>query len=67
MLPRRHKEGEEFSLRVSLEHRLRELFRVATRVMALSYGEKLIEGDAATVIEHPKVKEAYLGSEETLS
>jgi branched-chain amino acid transport system ATP-binding protein len=49
---------------IMIEHRLRELFRVATRVMAISYGEKLIEGDAATVIEHPKVREAYLGSEE---
>ncbi len=49
---------------IMIEHRLRELFRVATRVMALSYGEKITEGDAATVIEHPKVKEAYLGSEE---
>ena len=49
---------------IMIEHRLRELFRVATRVMALSSGEKLIEGDAATVIEHPKVKEAYLGPEE---
>ena len=49
---------------IMIEHRLRELFRVATRVMALSQGEKITEGEAATVIEHPKVKEAYLGSEE---
>lgn len=50
---------------VMIEHRLRELFRVANRVLALSYGQKIIEGDPDTVIEHAGVKEAYLGSEET--
>ncbi|MBI5442978.1 MAG: ABC transporter ATP-binding protein [Deltaproteobacteria bacterium] len=64
LLEKLHEQGITL---IMIEHRLRELFRVATRVMALSYGEKLIEGDAATVIEHPKVKEAYLGSEETLA
>ncbi|MHB8764204.1 MAG: ABC transporter ATP-binding protein [Deferrisomatales bacterium] len=47
-----------------IEHRLRELFRVANRVLALSYGEKITEGEPHAVIEHPKVREAYLGSEE---
>ncbi len=49
---------------IMIEHRLRELFRVANRVMALSYGEKVTEGEPLEVIEHPKVREAYLGSEE---
>ncbi len=47
-----------------VEHRLAELFRVANRVLALSYGVKVTEGSAKEVIEHPKVREAYLGSEE---
>ncbi len=49
---------------IMVEHRLRELFRVADRVMALNFGEKIAEGDPEVVIEHPKVREAYLGSEE---
>jgi branched-chain amino acid transport system ATP-binding protein len=48
---------------IMIEHRLRELFRVADRVMALNFGEKIAEGDSAEVIEDRRVKEAYLGSE----
>ncbi len=51
---------------VMVEHRLRELFRVANRVMVLNFGEKLIEGDPESVIEDERVKEAYLGSEKVL-
>jgi branched-chain amino acid transport system ATP-binding protein len=46
-----------------VEHRLRELFKVATRVMALNFGEKITEGEALDVIEDKRVREAYLGSE----
>lgn len=49
---------------IMVEHRLRELFRVADRVMALNFGEKIAEGDYTEVIEDKRVKEAYLGSEE---
>jgi branched-chain amino acid transport system ATP-binding protein len=49
---------------IMVEHRLRELFRVADRVMALNFGEKIAEGESSVVIENKKVKEAYLGSEE---
>ena len=47
---------------IMIEHRLRELFRVTNRVMVLNFGEKLIEGNAKTVMADPKVKEAYFGS-----
>jgi branched-chain amino acid transport system ATP-binding protein len=49
---------------IMIEHRLRELFRVANRVMVLNFGEKLVEGSADEVMADPKVKEAYFGSEE---
>jgi len=49
---------------VLIEHRLRELFKVADRVMALQFGEKIAEGHYKDVIGDPRVKEAYLGIEE---
>jgi branched-chain amino acid transport system ATP-binding protein len=49
---------------IMIEHRLKELFRVANRVMVLNFGQKLIEGDPEVVMKDEKVKEAYLGSED---
>ena len=48
---------------IMIEHRLRELFRVANRVMVLNFGEKLMEGPPRG---HGRegVREAYFGSEE---
>ncbi|NOX34827.1 MAG: ABC transporter ATP-binding protein [Deltaproteobacteria bacterium] len=48
---------------VMIEHRLRELFQVANRVMVLNFGEKLIEGTPSEVMADEQVKEAYFGSE----
>ena len=48
---------------VMIEHRLRELFRVADRVMVLNFGEKLMEGTAEEVMANEEVKKAYFGSE----
>ncbi len=47
-----------------IEHRLRELFRVANRVIVLNFGEKIMEGSPEEVLADEKVKEAYFGSEE---
>jgi len=51
---------------IMIEHRLKELFRVARRVMAISYGDKIIEGTPAEVMANEKVREAYLGVEEVV-
>ncbi len=48
---------------IMVEHRLRELFRVANRVLVLSYGDKITEGPPERVIEDERVKEVYLGWE----
>ncbi len=49
---------------IMIEHRLRELFQVADRVMVLNFGEKLVEGHPDEVMADPRVREAYFGSEE---
>ncbi len=46
-----------------IEHRLRELFSVADKVIVLSFGEKLAEGEPEQVMQDEKVKRAYLGEE----
>ena len=49
---------------IMIEHRLKELFRIADRVMVLNYGRKIAEGPAEEVMENEEVKKAYLGSED---
>lgn len=46
-----------------VEHRLRELFRIADRVVVLNFGEKIAEGSPSEIIENELVKSAYLGFE----
>ena len=48
---------------IMIEHRLKELFRIADRIIALNYGQKIADGQAADVMESQEVKSAYLGSE----
>ena len=48
---------------IMIEHRLKELFRIADRVVVLNFGEKIADGQAAEVMEDDAVKKAYLGSE----
>ncbi len=49
---------------IMIEHRLRELFQVANRIMVLNFGQKLIEGSPSEVMADKQVKAAYFGSEE---
>jgi ABC-type branched-subunit amino acid transport system ATPase component len=46
-----------------IEHRLKELFRIADRVIVLNYGRKIADGKATDVMESEEVRQAYLGSE----
>ncbi len=48
---------------IMIEHRLRELFRLANRVIVLDRGRKIAEGSAAEIVENSAVKETYLGAE----
>jgi len=48
---------------IMIEHRLKELFRIADRILVLNYGQKIAEGRSADVMESAEVKKAYLGTE----
>jgi branched-chain amino acid transport system ATP-binding protein len=49
---------------IMIEHRLRELFRVANRIVVFNFGEKLAEGSSREVMADERVKEAYFGSQQ---
>jgi branched-chain amino acid transport system ATP-binding protein len=46
---------------IMIEHRLKELFRVISKVMVLNFGSKIAEGPPNEVMESDEVKKAYLG------
>lgn len=48
---------------IMIEHRLKELFRIADRIIVLNYGMKIADGHAQAVMEMEEVKAAYLGTE----
>ena len=47
-----------------IEHRLRELFRIADRVIVLNFGQKIADGRPEKVMQGEEVKKAYLGAAE---
>ncbi len=63
MLPIIEKLRQEGKTIIMIEHRLKELFRIADRVVVLNFGEKIAEGLANEVMESDAVKKAYLGAE----
>jgi len=48
---------------IMIEHRLKELFRIADRVMVMNFGQKIAEGSPQDVMQNESVKSAYLGNE----
>ncbi len=48
---------------IMVEHRLRELFSVADKVIVLDFGQKLAEGIPGQVMQNERVRRAYLGEE----
>jgi branched-chain amino acid transport system ATP-binding protein len=48
---------------VIIEHKLRELMRLARRVVVLNYGEKIGDGTPAEISRDPQVLQAYMGGQ----
>ena len=48
---------------IMIEHRLKELFRIADRIIVMNNGQKIADGLAEEVMENKAVKSAYLGAE----
>lgn len=46
---------------IMVEHRIRELFKLANRVIVLNFGEKIAEEKPEGVFQRKEVKEAYWG------
>lgn len=49
---------------IMVEHRVRELFSVADRVIVLNWGRKIFEGSPKEVMENQEVMKVYLGESE---
>jgi branched-chain amino acid transport system ATP-binding protein len=62
LIPFLEKLQMEGTTMMMIEHRLRELFKLADRVIVMNFGEKITEGSPVEVIENQEVKEAYLGT-----
>jgi ABC-type branched-subunit amino acid transport system ATPase component len=63
IVPIIEKLGMEGKTIIMIEHRLKELFRIADRVVVLNYGQKIADGKPGQVMESDAVKKAYLGVE----
>ena len=48
---------------ILIEHNMKVILNIATRVVVLNFGNKIAEGKAKAVMNKPEVIEAYLGTE----
>lgn len=49
---------------IMVEHRLRELFKIADRAIVLNFGAKIAEGPPQQIFSDENVKKAYFGGED---
>jgi branched-chain amino acid transport system ATP-binding protein len=50
-----------------VEHNMRFVLQASDRVLALDFGETIIQGNPNDVLNHPEVMKAYLGEEDALA
>jgi len=65
MLPLMERLQDEGITLIMVEHRIKELFKIANKVMVLNFGAKIAEGDPSDIFNDEKVKQAYFGGETT--
>jgi ABC-type branched-subunit amino acid transport system ATPase component len=62
-LPMIEKFNREGITVMMVEHRLKELFRVANRVLVMNFGRKIADGPPREAMAKEEVQKAYLGTE----
>lgn len=63
LMPLMEKLRERGITLLMVEHRLRELFRLARRVIVMEQGRKIAEGPPQAIVADNAVRETYLGAE----